>query len=215
MSWGQNYVTLRNGQRIRYALFEKEDRPGYYVRFKGQDGKYAKPSTGCSKKVDAINAAHQIILEHYEPAIPKMEWATWGQAKERLTEAMPADNKRPKTIKGYMETLDRLIEMYPETKGPGDMSEYKAAQFKIRYANGTFSRRPRKRDDDVITEYARKTKSLDSRLRTLKAVFGWFIDMHLLEKNPFENVDQPEMDRHEVKYVTPEDVTHFLSWLEG
>ncbi|HEY7328607.1 MAG TPA: hypothetical protein VH592_13265 [Gemmataceae bacterium] len=215
MSWGQNYVILRNGQRIRYSLFEKEDRPGYYVRFKARDGRYAKPATGCSKKIDAINAAHKIILGHYEEVIPKMERVTWEEAKEQLTEAMLADNKRPKTIQGYIETLNRLIEMYPETRGPGDMSEFKALQFKVKYASGTFSRKPRKREDDVVAEYARKTKSLDSRLRTLKAVFRWFVDMHLLPNNPFDKVEPPEMDRHEVKYVKREDLLEFLAWLEG
>ena len=97
---------------------------------------------------------------------------TWDVAKDKLSQAMQADNKRPKTIQGYIETLNRLIELYPETRGPGDISEFKALEFKVKYANGTFTRQPRKRQDDVIAEYARKTKSLDSRLRTLKAVFG-------------------------------------------
>jgi len=215
MNWGQNYVILRNGQRIRYSLFEKDDRPGYYVRFKGKDGRYMKPSTGRSRKVDAINEAHRIILEHYESVIPKMERVTWDEAKAKLEEAMLADNKRPKTIQGYIETLNRLIEMFPQTRGPGDMSEFLASEFKVKYANGRFSRQPKKREDDVVAEYARKTKSLDSRLRTLKAVFGWFVDMHLLSGNPFEHVEQPEMDRHEVKYVKREDLLHFLAWLEG
>lgn len=215
MSWQQNFVILRNGQRIRYALFEKEDRPGYYVRFKGKDGRYMKPSTGHSRKADAIDAAHQIILDHYEEVAPTLEFVTWAVAKEKLTQAMLADNKRPKTIKGYIETLNRLIEMFPLMRGPGDISEYVASEFKVKYANGKFSRQPKKRDDDIVAEYARATKSLDSRLRTLKAVFRWFVDMRLMNKNPFENVEQPEMDKHEVKYVKQEDLIDFLTWLDG
>ena len=119
MSWGQNYVILRNGQPVRYSLFEKEDRPGYYVRFKGKDGRYMKPSTGRSRKVDAIEEARRIILEHYESVVQKLEWVTWDEAKQKLTEAMMTDNKRPKTIKGYIETLNKLIEMFPQTRGPG------------------------------------------------------------------------------------------------
>ena len=214
MSWQQNFVILRNGQRIRYAFFEKEDRPGYYVRFKGKDGRYMKLSTGRSRKVDAIDEAHRLILEHYESVMPKMERVTWDEAKAKLEAAMLADNKRPKTIQGYIETLNRLIEMFPLTRGPGDLSEFLASEFKVKYANGTFSRRPKKREDDIVAEYARKTKSLDTRLRTLKAVFGWFVDMHLLSGNPFEHVEQPEMDRHEVKYVKREDLLAFLAWLE-
>jgi integrase len=38
--------------------------------------------------------------------------------------------------------------------------------------------------------------------------------MHLLTGNPFDKVEQPEMDRHEVKYVEREDLMDFLAWLE-
>jgi integrase len=215
MGWQQNFVILRNGQRVRFALFEKPESPAYYVRFKGKDGRYMKPSTGQPRKVDAIDAAHRIILDHYEEVAPKLERVTWQEAKEKLTEAMLADNKRPKTIKGYIETLNRLIEMFPLMRGPGDISEYIAGEFKVKYARGTFSRQPKKEETDIVAEYARKTKSLDSRLRTLKAVFSWFVDLRLMSRNPFENIEQPEMDRHEVKYVKQEDLVDFLTWLEG
>lgn len=36
-----------------------------------------------------------------------------------------------------------------------------------------------------------------------------------MNKNPFENVEQPEMDKHEVKYVKQEDLIDFLTWVEG
>ncbi len=36
-----------------------------------------------------------------------------------------------------------------------------------------------------------------------------------MDANPFANVAQPELDRHEVKYVRQQDLTEFLSWLEG
>jgi integrase len=126
---------------------------------------------------------------------------------------MLADNKRPKTIKGYIETLNRLIEMFPLTRGPGDVSEFLALEFKLKYANGSFSRK--KREDGSERLFSRTTVSLDSRLRTLKAVFSWFITLHLLDKNPFEHVEQPEMDKPEVKYVTQEDLRDFLTWVEG
>ena len=42
--------------------------------------------------------------------------------------------------------------------------------------------------------YRRKAKSLDGRLRTLKAAFGWFKKLRLVESNPFEAVAPPELD---------------------
>jgi hypothetical protein len=36
-----------------------------------------------------------------------------------------------------------------------------------------------------------KTKSLDSRICTLKAVFDWFQWLHLTDANPFEGIEPP------------------------
>jgi integrase len=58
-------------------------------------------------------------------------------------------------------------------------------------------------------------KSVDSRVRSLKAVFRWFLGMRLVDANPFEKVTPPELDRHEVKYVPEADVQAFFAWLEG
>src|SRR5437763_16032233 len=105
MAWQRNYVTLNTGEQIRYTLFKRERSGIYYVRFQGKNSKRTKDSTGKEKKPDATDAAHQIILEHYGEAKPTSERVTWKVAKEKLTAAMKTDNKRPKTIKGYMETL--------------------------------------------------------------------------------------------------------------
>ncbi len=210
MAWQRNYVTLKSGARIRYAFFSKAESPALYVRFKGKSGGYVKASTGAARKVDAIEEAHRLIREHYEDIPPSSETVNWGVAEERLQAAMAADNKRPKTIQGYLETLSRLIEMFPLAKGPADISDQMAGDFKQKYASGTFTRKP----GDDARSYARATKSLDSRLRTLKAVFRWFKDLRLVEANPFAQVAQPEMDRHEVKYVKQDDLAEFLAWLE-
>ena len=47
---------------------------------------------------------------------------------------MSADGKRPATVKGYLETLDKLVLMFPVAKGPADVSAQMAADFKERYA---------------------------------------------------------------------------------
>jgi integrase len=60
----------------------------------------------------------------------------------------------------------------------------------------------------------RVKKSLDSRIRTLKAVFAWFKHLRLVDANPFDKVELPELDRHEVKYVRQGDISAFFAWLE-
>jgi len=126
---------------------------------------------------------------------------TWEEAEEKLKEAMKADGKRPKTVAGYVETLGKLRAVFPLARGPADIGEKAAADFKTKYASGTFTRKRKVKKGEQAPAYSRKTKSLDSRIRTLKAAFGWFKSLGLVESNPFENVAQPEPDRHEVKYV--------------
>jgi integrase len=212
--WQRNYVVLPSGVRIRYALLERADADTITVRFRSKDGRIERRSTGNKKRVDAIDAAHRIILEEYGAVAPSSETVTWEIAKQKLKEAMEADGKRPKTIKGYEETLEKLITMYPLGKGPADISNSVAEDFKIKYASGHFSRRKLPLKGDEAAGRKRKTKSLDSRIRTLKAIFGWFVSLRLLDANPFEKVALPELDRHEVKYVREGDVNSFFAWLE-
>jgi integrase len=212
--WQRNYVVLSTGERVRYALLERRDAEssGYHVRFRDPAGKRVLRSTGQAKKPQAIEAAHRLILEEYQQVAPSAERMTWDAGKERLRDALEADGKRPATVKGYMETIDKLVGLLPFAKGPADVTSKMAEDFKTKYAKGKFVR---KRDKEGAPEFPRKAKSLDSRLRTLKAVFTWFKKLRLVEGNPFEGVAQPELDRHEVKFVRETDVGEFFEWLEA
>jgi integrase len=213
-AWQRNYVTLRSLERIRYAIFGKPDSDVWFVRFRGKDGKYVRASTGQTKKPGAIEEAHRLVREHYEEIAPTSDTVTWEVAKKRLKEEMAADGKRPRTIDGYIETLDKLIEMFPLAKGPADITDRMAGDFKMKYARGTFTRKRNVKKGEAVVGQPRQIKSLDSRIRTLKAVFGWFLSLHLVNENPFEKITAPEMDRHEVKYVREGDTTAFFAWLE-
>ncbi len=128
---------------------------------------------------------------------------------------MKADGKRPKTVKGYVETLGKLIAMFPRAAGPADVTDRMAGDFKTKYAAGQFSRKRKVREGEAAPAYDRKAKSLDSRIRSLKAIFGWFKSLRLVDTNPFAGVTGPELDRHEVKYVREGDVQAFFDWLEA
>jgi integrase len=213
MAWQRNYVTLNTGERIRYSLIQRPESSVYNVRFKAADQRWRERSTGVVKKVEATDAAHRVILEEYGQVAPTSETINWVAAKTRLAEAMKADGKRPRTIKGYYETLAKLITLFPRAAGPADITDRMAADFKTRYANGRFTRKRKLREGEQAPNFGRKTKSLDSRIRSLKAIFGWFRTLRLVNANPFENITAPELDRHEVKYVKPADVTDFFRWL--
>jgi integrase len=214
MSWQRNYVTLKNGDRVRYTLLKRPDADSYYVRFHSPDGRRAMLSTGEAKKPSAIGAAHRIILEEYGQIAPSSETVDWDAAKEKLKAAMQADGKRPRTVGGYLETLDKLIEMFPRAKGPIDITDRMAGDFKTKYASGRFTRRKKVKEGEQVPTHARRAKSLDSRVRTLKATFSWFKQLNLVEANPFENVTLPELDRHEVKYIREDDISGFFDWLQ-
>src|SRR4051812_4515269 len=93
------------------------------------------------KKPEAIDAAHRLILEEYQQIAPTSETVGWDAAKAKLTEAMAADGKRPKTIQGYLETLDKLTALFPLARGPADVSDRMAGDFKTKYATGKFTRK--------------------------------------------------------------------------
>src|SRR5207248_2134419 len=84
----------------------------------------------------------------------------------------------------------------------------------VKYASTKFVRKRKPTEGQAAPAYQRKPKSLDSRIRTLKATFAWLKSMRLVDTNPFEHVRGPELDRHEVKYVKPGDVSQFFDWLD-
>jgi integrase len=213
MGWQRNYVTLKTGQRVRYALYQRPGKDVYYLRFKSMHGGRPERSTGCARKVDAIEAAHRIILEEFGQVAPTSEKVTWEVARAKLKETMEADGKRTRTIKAYLETLTRLQEMFPLAKGPADVTDRMAGDFKTRYANGHTIRKKNLKEGEQAKTHKRCPETLDSRLRMLKAVFMWFVRLQLLDANPFEKIELPELDRHEVKYVRQGDIGHFFDWL--
>lgn len=214
--WQRNFITLPSGTRVRYSLLKRNESEAYNVRFKDAAGRRLERSTGTMKKAEAIERAHNVIQEEYQqvggPSSPSVPWPL---AMKALEDAMTADGKRPKTIKGYLETLGKLIKMFPLTVGPADVSERMANEFKTKYASTRFTRKQKLKEGEQAEAFPRKAKSLDSRIRTLKAVFAWFkTPLLFVSTNPFENVSQPELDRNEVKYVRQSDISDFFAWLE-
>jgi integrase len=215
MNWQRNYVQLKSGERVRYTLLKRPDGDTYFVRFRAPARGRLERSTGCIRKVDAIGAAHQIILEEYGQVAPTSETVTWEVARVKLAEGMKADGKRPRTVKEYLKSLAHLAAMFPLARGPADITDRMAGDFKTKYANGVTIRKKKLKEGEVAKAHRRCPETLDSQLRMQKAAFGWFLKLRLVDANPFEKVELPELDRHEVKYVRHADISHFFDWLEG
>jgi integrase len=214
MGWQQNFVTLTTGERVRYTLQTRSGFPWYFVYFRGADRRRLERSTGCERKVDAIEAAHRMILEQYGQVAPSAERMPWEEAWKRLEEGMAADGKRPRTMSEYLKTVKKLPAMFPLAKGPADITDRMAGDFKTKYAVGRTVRKKKLKEGEQPPARKRRPETLDSQLRMLKAAFMWFKKLGLVDANPFENVSQPELDRHEVKYVRPGDISHFFGWLK-
>jgi integrase len=214
MGWQRNYVVLTTGERVRYSFVQRGS-DTYRVRFKGPFGKVVEISTGCSRKVDAVGEAHRIILEEFGQIVPSSATVTWDVAREKLKEAMEADGKRPRTVKEYLKSLSHLRKMFALAKGPGDITDSIAHDFKTKYAKGVTVRKKNLKEGEQAKAHRRKPETLGSQIRMLKAAFGWFVKLRLASSNPFEKVTPPELDRHEVKFVRQEDVGDFFDWLDG
>lgn len=213
MGWQRNYVVLPTGKRVRYSFVQRGS-DTYRARFKGPAGKLVELSTGRSRKIDAIEEAHSLILQEYGQTAPRTEKVPWEDARTKLEEAMLADGKRPRTIREYLKSLKNLARTFPLANGPADVTERMAGDFKTKYGRGVTVRKKHVPEGTQAKAHPRKPETLDSQLRMLKAVFGWFMKLGLIEKNPFEKVELPELDRHEVKFVREEDVGDFFGWLQ-
>lgn len=212
-TWQRNYVVLSSGEKVRFSLHRREGSDIYFLYFRATGGRRLERSTGVARKPEALDVAHRMVLAEYAQSSPLTEPASWEVAKARLTAALAADGKRPKTINGYCETLDKVIAAFPRARGPAEVTDRMAGEFKVKYASTKFVRKRKLREGEVAPAYQRKPKSVDGRIRTLKAVFAWFESLGLVDANPFECIPPPALDRHEVKYVRPGDVSEFYEWL--
>jgi integrase len=214
MGWQRNYVVLPTGARVRYSFVQRNGSDAYRVRFKGPVGKLVELSTGCERKATAIEEAHRLVLQEYGQIATATEKVPWETARAKLEEAMQADGKRPRTISEYLKSLKGLAGVFSFAKGPADISDRMARDFKTKYAAGRTVRKKKLKKGEQAPARKRRPETLDSQLRMLKAAFSWFRNLGLVEANPFEQVELPELDRREVKYVRQEDVGEFFAWLE-
>src|SRR5262249_49330798 len=114
----------------------------------------------------------------------------------------------------YLKSLKHLAELFPLAKGPADITDRMAGDFKTKYAAGRTVRKKNLMKGEQAPAHERRPETLGRQLRMLKAAFMWFAKLGLVDANPFEKVELPELDRREVKLVRQEDVGEFFGWLE-
>ncbi len=209
----RRFVVIPEGPNVRYTLLVRPGGETFYVRFVGPDGSREMTSTGRTREPDAGERAHQIIREKFNATVATSETVPWEVAEARLAKAMEAENCSSVTVCGYLGTLRQLKTLFPMAKGPADVTDRMASDFRERYGQTAFTRKRKLKEGEIVPTYQRKAKSSQTRIRSLKAIFGRFAKMKLVAANPFAEISLPKVDR-EVKYVSTDDINNFWAWVE-
>lgn len=73
-----------------------------------------------------------LIRQEYEPKAVTV-FVSWDETVEQLKTALAQDNNKPKTVKDYLSSIKVLREVYPDSRGPQDITPALAKSFKARY----------------------------------------------------------------------------------
>lgn len=198
MSKPKEVCILPDGRPVKFLLQQRVGRdPVYQVRFVGPDKRRVERSTRCANLKAARNTACRIIREEYSPK-SKFPNIPWDEAIAKMSAVMKAQNLRERSIEAYLAILGTLRKVYPISRGPTDITEAFAKQFKL----------------------TRQQKSLSPRtvagnIGNLSIIWGkWFRDeLGILDHNPWDTVELPKLDKPTPHFIEPEEEQAFLGWL--
>jgi len=188
---------LPDGRRIRFSLLKRDDRPRYFVCFRGPDGKRREISALERSRKRAQDAAVGIIRKEYAPP-KKSDSLAWDDAMQLAVRYMTANNLRATTIQQYEIAVRNFRKVFPESNGPDDVTPAMAEQFKL------------KRLEDKLSP-----RTVENDIGNLSIVFAkWFKGkLRLVESNPFEDVDPPRYDKATPRYIAQDEQQALFSWL--
>jgi integrase len=186
---------LTDGRRVRYSL---QERGGFYnVCFRGPDGrrKFLTTKERTAKRAD--DAACVVIRQEYEPKSSTQKVA-WDEALAVAEKAMKEQNLRERSIRAYLDQIKRVRTVFPSSKGPAEITPAKAKQFKA-----------------ALVEKKLAPYTISTCLRDLTSIWNkWFIgECKLLDANPWEEIERPELDEPEPRYIEPQEEQAFHDWL--
>lgn len=193
---------LSDGRRIKYTLIHRPGTDVLYVRFRDAAGKRWDKTTRETNRKAAADAAVQVIVETYQPPKPEPKpeataTTTWEEAETAITKAMTAANLRPSTIHDYKRCLSNLRQHFPDSKGPADITDAQAHQYKHERAVKV------------------KAETLRNDLVAIKAAYSkWLItECRKVKANPFAEVQLPKLDRHTPRVLTADETAALLKWM--
>lgn len=198
MSKSNEICILPDGRPVKFLLQRRDGRdPFYNVRFVGPDQRRVERSTKCANLKAARDAACRIIRDEYDPK-STAALLPWDEAIARMKDSMRAQNLRDRSIVEYLAVLRTLRKVYPSSRGPIDITESLAKQFKL-----------------VRQQKKLSPRTVVGNICNLAIIWGkWFRDeLHILDSNPWDAVELPKLDKPTPRFIEPEEEQAFRAWL--
>lgn len=190
------FCDLPDGRRVGYTLKRRARDPYYLVCFPGPDRTRKERSTKAANLKRAQLAAAAIIREVYGAS--DRRFVEWDEAIKRLTAAAAAKNIRETTIEQYVVAIRNLRKVFPDSKGPADITQANAQAFiEAREAAG------------------KSPRTLAGNVTNLSIVFGrWFRDnCQIVDADPFATIERTKQDQPKPRVISDDERQAFVAWL--
>ncbi len=182
----------------------------YRCQFPDPDtkGKYREVSTGRRTEHEAWVEAAKIVNEAYRPTIrATAKNVTWEIVLEELpTEA----DLRSRSVEMYCEAVANL-KKYVATKGPGDITEEKAKQFRREYESKPYT----KSKKEGAKEYKRSPQTVYNALHRLCCLWTHLAKMKYANSNPWKAVPRPKVPKTTRTIATEEEFGKLFAWVDA
>src|SRR5689334_18868829 len=117
------------GRRVPFSVKSRPGDPFYFVCFRSPDGRRLERSTKETSRKRAVDAAPALIKDEYEPQAVAPT-VTWDEAVAAVDRRMRENNNKPRTVEDYTDTLRLVERLFPDARGPGDITVALAKEFK-------------------------------------------------------------------------------------
>ncbi len=195
-----NTVTLPDGRKIPYSVWEKEGKGnGFWVSFKGPFKRHQKTLNTTSQAI-AYSKAENLIADEYQGApLPGKDTplVSWEEAISKLERAMLSAGKSKHTLYGYEYHIRALLRFYPDSVSPLDITPAKAQHYRDSWT-------------------AKAPAAVQTYLNILSAIWGeWFKkELKLVPVDPWKDIPRPAVPKKEIiRTLDQSELEHFKGWL--
>ena len=116
-----------------------------------------------------------------------------------MVQHMKGQNLRPRSIEDYRLAIRNLRAIFPETRGPADITDAMARRYKL-----------------ARIEKGRSAHTVGGNLNKLSVIWRkWFVvECGILAENPWEKIEHPKTDKLRPRIISGVEQVLFLEWRE-